>query len=333
MFRSTADAEIRQALATYSPGSTRGAQHAGYTRVCLQLFGLSGHGKSSLINSCLCVVKNDVFSNTARSANSNVTITMARKEYKLANCVYIIDNRGLNTLAEEEVLELSAQLNNLRMASSENEEATGKDSDVEWEPGVEKILSHLDELINKNCTDFLVPVLVYNLKSTIIQKNKQQFEKMIDTAYGATGLHPIIVLTKHEPYYSIGKVVYQFTDLGCLHIIPLENYTPQNPRRNPETDEKILNFLKVCLQEADRLIQRKHNPDLRKVMMRKIAARIVSEEEKMKVQLESLKKELQTTKEKVKDEMLKKMFKFFCYFLLTCFIIASNYLAYKTKQA
>ncbi|XP_075035166.1 uncharacterized protein LOC142097327 isoform X2 [Mixophyes fleayi] len=191
---------IRHTLSQYKPGSTRDLRDHNFRRVCLQLFGLVGHGKSSLINSCLCVVQDCHFSNEAGSGRTGKPFTMARKEYKLTDSVYIIDNRGLNQMTKDEKLEVAAQFR----------------------------------------------------------------------------IVPIVVLTNHKDQ-NITDTCQLFEELGAQHIIDLDNYTTTNSARNLDTDSKVLRLLNVCLQEADRGIQKKQNLDPQLEFIKKSVNQIKAE--------------------------------------------------------
>ncbi|XP_073414789.1 uncharacterized protein [Dendrobates tinctorius] len=230
------DSIIRETLSIYKPGSTRNFQGHGFTRICLQLFGFEGHGKSSLINSCLCVVHNLPFSNDAGAGTSTESFTKTRKEYKLTDTVYIADNSGLKNVTKDARLEISAQLRNLRSTSR-----------VDWEFELEATVNQLEERCTHHSMDFIVPVLVYSVDNTF---REQELSPLLRDAFEITGIFPIVVLTKHKGR-SISGTQKLIEDLGTQYVFLLDNYTTTNSVRSVDTDSKVLKFLHMCLQEAD----------------------------------------------------------------------------------
>ncbi|KAM4025416.1 uncharacterized protein ACNLHF_025943 isoform 2-T2 [Anomaloglossus baeobatrachus] len=277
---------MREALSSYKPGSSRNLQGHGFTRVCLQLFGLEGDGKSSLINSCLCVVHNLPFSNEAGSGTSAESFTTTREEYKLTDMVYIVDNRGLKNVTKDARLEVSAQLRNLRSMSR-----------VDWEFESERTLNQLDERCNHRSVDFIVPVLVRSVDRLFSKNVMDEFSPLLRDAFEITGIFPIVVLTKNNGQ-SVAEIQKLIEDLGPQHIFLLDNYTTTNTSRSGNTDSKVLKFLHVCLQEADRGIQKKQKRNVQWELLKQATDQIKAE---MKRQKELEKEELDR-----KDDLLRK---------------------------
>lgn len=271
------DGVIRNTLSSYKPGSTRNLQGHGFKRVFLQLFGLVGHGKSSLINSCLSVINMLPFSNEAGAGTSSGSFTTARKEYKLTDTVYIIDNQGLNKMTKDERLELSAQLRNLRTTLK-----------VDWEFELERTVNQLEETWNNQSMDFIVPVLVYSMDCTFSKNTAIEIGPFLRDAFEITGIFPIVVLTKHKTQNTT-ETVRMIEELGPHHIFLLDNYSTSNSVRSLSTDSKVLKFLHTCLQEADRGIQKKQNVNIQWEFIKQAADQIKAE---MKRQRELEKEEL-----------------------------------------
>ncbi|XP_063285100.1 uncharacterized protein LOC134571000 [Pelobates fuscus] len=237
------DNERWKRLSEYTPGSTRKLQGHEYSRVCVQLFGMTGHGKSSLINSCLCVAKDIEYRNVANSGMSNKPITMMRNEFKINNAVYIYDNRGISKLTEEELFEISAQFCQLR--------TTGE---VNWDDRY-RINNEVLRKILQIQPEIIVPVFVYSAGCPLTQ-TIEQLDPFFREAYNMTDLFPIIVLTKCKQI-NTEELEYKFRQLGVNHVVRIENYTTTNNQRNPEIDTNILKFLNLCLDEADQGINLK----------------------------------------------------------------------------
>ncbi|XP_063791465.1 uncharacterized protein LOC134945856 [Pseudophryne corroboree] len=264
---------MRRMLSQYMSGTIRGLQGHGVRRVCLQLFGQHGHGKSSLINSCLCVVQDCKFSNVAGAGGSGKPFTMARKEYKLADTVYIIDNRGLNQMNTDENLEVAAQLRKLRALGT-----------VDWEFELERTVNLLENRYKNQSMDFIVPVFVLSVKhpypKTLSNLTKAILPFLRD-AFEITGVFPIVVLTNYKDQ-NISKMCRAMEDLGAQHIFALDNYTTSNSTRNVGTDTPVLRFLHACLQEADRGIQKRQNLDAQLEVIRQSVSQIQSEMSRQK---------------------------------------------------
>ncbi|XP_069838306.1 uncharacterized protein [Dendropsophus ebraccatus] len=267
---------LRDTLSSYKPGSTRNLQGHGFKRVCLQLFGPKGHGKSSLINSCLCVVHNLPFTNDAGAGTTAESFATARIEYKLTDTVYIVDNRGLNRLTKDERLELSAQFRNLRSTTP-----------VDWEFELERTVNQLEDRWNNHCTDFIVPVFVHsvdfgsriNIAGTV--NRNTEIVPFLRDAFEITGIFPIVVLTKIQAQ-NIDKAVNTVEELGSQHIFSLDNYTTTNSVRNMETDSKVLSFLHMCLQEADRGIYKKQHLNIQREFIKQAVEQIKAEMKRQK---------------------------------------------------
>ncbi|XP_063285623.1 uncharacterized protein LOC134571352 [Pelobates fuscus] len=279
------DSEIRKRLSEYTPGSTQNLQGHGYSRVCVQLFGMTGHGKSSLINSCLCVAKDVKYRNVANSSIANTATTMMRNEFKLNNAVYMTDNRGITKLTEEELFEISAQFCQLR--------TTGE---VMWKDGSKRNNEAL--IKTPKIQEIIVPVFVYSAEYPSAPQTFEQYEAFIREAYNMTDLFPIIVLTKCKQI-NTKELEYKFRQLGANHVVRIENYTTTNNQRNPEIDTNILKFLEICLEEADQAIDLKLGRDPQQEWSNKVSRlnNMIkeAEERKQKQEKEDEKKRYQST--------------------------------------
>ncbi|CAH2307855.1 Hypothetical predicted protein [Pelobates cultripes] len=236
--------EIRKRLSEYTPGSTRYLVGHGYRRVCVQLFGMAGHGKSSLINSCVCVMYDKEFENVANAGKSSNPITMERREFKLQRDVCISDNRGVNKLTKDEYHEVTAQLCKLRSAR-----------EVNWDNDLEHAINNFLERLNNPPTEIIVPVLVCSAAWFLNDETVEQILPFLTETKEITGIFPIIVLTKYKNMeIQAQETLRIFKNRGANHVIHIENYTTTDSRRNLEKDTNILKFVEICLEEADRII-------------------------------------------------------------------------------
>ncbi|KAM4631896.1 uncharacterized protein O3C94_018465 [Discoglossus pictus] len=237
---------MREKVKGYKPGETLQNIPGGIESVNLQLYGLLGHGKTSLINSCIYVLKNQGYQNVAGAGKSDGGLTVTRKKYKLTGSMDIVDNRGFNSFQEREILEVSAQLRSLRDFE-----------EVDWNKDNLKLtLRKFKEKYNEQCTYFTVPVFVYSATSTMHKGLFDEIMTFITKAFDITGIHPIIVIT-NSANQNTDDIVKQFGNMGAVHRIALENYTENNHKRNPDTDNNILSFLNKCIDEAERGIEKK----------------------------------------------------------------------------
>ncbi|KAE8577602.1 hypothetical protein XENTR_v10022971 [Xenopus tropicalis] len=244
----------RERLLEYTvPNPIGGVRHQ-FTQVFIMLFGMLGHGKSSLINSCICVLNNCDFRNYCGAHNTDSASTTARFIYNLTQTLSIVDNRGFNKMNDEEMLEATAQLRSLRgMGEGEGE--------VTWGNSYEKTLNQLLSRVTAAQTTCFVPVLVVSADTPLNSSDTNGLETFVTETFRITGTHPILVIT-HSNSVHKGNVKKKFCDLGITHRFSLENYTASNAHRNTIIDNKILQFLETCTSEAEQGIKiRAGRPD------------------------------------------------------------------------
>ncbi|XP_063791473.1 uncharacterized protein LOC134945860 isoform X2 [Pseudophryne corroboree] len=188
--------EMRAEINRYTPGNTRPEAEHGYQRVALQLFGLMGHGKSSLINSCLCVLADAEYRNEAGAGQSDGTMTTSRTEHKLTNELVMIDNRGFAKLDSDEILEARAQLRSLR--------DIGK---VSWEDNLTKTLEQIPKKYSQRPADVIVPIYVYSATQAWSQSDGTDIQKLTKSALTITGSSSCLQTSAIETRTSIPSAV------------------------------------------------------------------------------------------------------------------------------
>ncbi|CAJ0934185.1 unnamed protein product [Ranitomeya imitator] len=266
-----------QIVTEYYPGRTLGNINNGIQRVLLQVFGMLGQGKSSLINSCLCVMKGGGYNNTAPSGSNHGGMTIERKEFELTNHLVMIDNRGFNKLNPTEVLEMSAQFRHLRELG-----------EVTWTGiSIREAYRVYKEEQRREPTDLVVPVFVHSCE-TVWDENA---EKLLAEVYSITGIHPIIVIT-HSSSKNCGEFIEKLKKLKSTHFITLENYTEKNPKPNPETDGKIVEFLQTCIKEAESRIKKMSEEDPSQRIVQQTTQQVNEEAAKVKESRDRLQKVL-----------------------------------------
>ncbi|XP_075037556.1 uncharacterized protein LOC142098620 [Mixophyes fleayi] len=241
---------LREKITQYTPGSTQKKSTHGYQRVTLQLFGFMGHGKSSLINSCVCVGRDEDYQNLAGAGPAYGTVTIRRNEYELTKTLVIIDNRGFSQPTSEPILEVCGQLSSLRDIG-----------EVKWDNILlTETLKQFPAKYSNRPADYIVPVLVYSAKVELIKDYVRFMEGLVTHIFSVTGIPPIAVVTNCTAGNK-NEIERQLGDLGVMHRHFLENYTENDHQRSEERDKKILDFLNTCIDEAERGIKMSQNQD------------------------------------------------------------------------
>ncbi|XP_077305745.1 uncharacterized protein LOC143925040 [Lithobates pipiens] len=288
----TTDRDILKKLCTYIPGD-------GCERVCLQLFGMPGHGKSSLINTCVCVVQGGDLENVAGAGKSNQPITMERKDFDLSDKIVITDNRGVVKMSKEELEEITAQFCHLR----------GRDR-VEWNRSFREDLNAVLAFVYQN-KEVIIPIFVYSAESLVTEERYSELEPFIRDAHRITGIYPIIILTKVQDHGTESEIHHRkFKELGAKHIFQIENYTMETYERNPETKSRILVLLDTCLQVADRQISENRIKDLHQEYLKNamyvIESKMMIELENKVTQFERVEVQHEAAYQRLKEELDRK---------------------------
>ncbi|XP_072288312.1 uncharacterized protein [Pyxicephalus adspersus] len=242
--------DLRRLINRYTPGNSLQSSTHEFQRVAIQVFGFLGHGKSSLINSCLCVLNNVEYENVSGAGMTQGGLTTQRHEHGLTNTLVMIDNRGFSKLNPQEILEACAQIRSLRDIG-----------EVTWDiDNLNETLRQFPLKYQNRPADFILPVLVYSAAKPWNPSEGEDIQKFISEAFKITGIHPIVVITKcaSENYNNLRK---NFGELGATKRLCLENYTENDYTRTEEKDGKFLEFLHVCIQEAERGIKIRQNQD------------------------------------------------------------------------
>ncbi|XP_063791181.1 uncharacterized protein LOC134945670 [Pseudophryne corroboree] len=242
--------QLRDNIRTFSLGDcARGNQ--GYNRVLLQLFGYTGHGKSSLINSCIYALEEDGgFIEHAEAGDQDGGKTMIRKAYELTGNITMVDNRGYNRMDGFQRAEVYAQLGNFIPVG---EKVVWRDNYTDMMIEVER--SDMDP----NCTDFIVPVLVYSAKAGLAEGEKPEVKIFISNCIKMTGVAPIIVLTNKTSgdYFEIEK---QFKLIGAETVIAVENYTNEDSMKTLRRTTDFLMFIDGSIKQVIFRMEQKRNP-------------------------------------------------------------------------
>ncbi|XP_072273427.1 uncharacterized protein [Pyxicephalus adspersus] len=282
---------IREEIERYVPGITANNSQHGIEKLQILLVGWAGHGKSSLINSTICVTKNDRYQNLTGARKAEEGNTTKRTSYPLTNKIYITDNRGFSSMKAEEVLEVSAQLRHLRL-----------EGDVDWDK------SNLDETIKmiphyKPPKELILPVIVHSCLQKFSANEETLLLTLIKKSQEIIGIPPIVVITNiglsNNKYEHAAAIEKRFGDMGCSQRICLESYTENNQTRSAEADDQFLQFLVLCMEEAEYVIQQTECTDPYQKVAQQLADQL---KEELKVERKRMQREVEMERNRVMEE-------------------------------
>ncbi|CAJ0936489.1 unnamed protein product [Ranitomeya imitator] len=192
----------------------------GYSRVLLQLFGYTGHGKSSFINSCKYVVDDGPYTAYAKVARSaEKPETMIRNAYELTETITLVDNRGCAKMNKNETGEIYAQLGNFMPLGCE----------VRWRPDYEDMVNIVltADLVDRSADFIIVPVFVYSANTQISSAEESELKEILTKAKKITGLFPTVVITR-KLSDNLPDIQEKFRRMGVENIFPVDNYTVED---------------------------------------------------------------------------------------------------------
>ncbi|XP_075037521.1 uncharacterized protein LOC142098582 [Mixophyes fleayi] len=222
-----------------------------YNRVLLQLFGFTGHGKSSLINSCLYALEDDAeFVEHAEVIKSYSVVTVIRKEYRLTNNITMVDNKGYNRMSNFQRAEVFAQLGNFIPLNEK----------VDWSDNYPDMMRKVKEVdLDPNHTVFIVPVMVYSVKTGLADGEMPEMKIFMENCVTMTGIAPIVVLT-HKTSRDRAKIEQQFKVMGVETVISVENYTKENNIKTLRRSTDFLMIVDSAIRAVKFRMERTRNP-------------------------------------------------------------------------
>ncbi|XP_069840807.1 uncharacterized protein [Dendropsophus ebraccatus] len=287
--------QLRESIQSFS--LHRGLSQ-GYKRVLLQLFGYTGHGKSSFINSCRYVLDGDrgFIEHAEAGEKKDGAVTLTRRAYPLTDVITIVDNRGYATMDNFERVEVYTQLGNFLPL----------DESVEWQDSFKALVDRVEDMdIDTNATDLLVPVFVYSVKNCVTPDLKESLPEFFKNCTELTGLSPIVVLT-HRYGGNYFQTEEQFKLLGAENVVIVENYTRQDHIKTRQRTLDILDFMITAIHNVTFRLEHDLNPRRERVKHKKFLLRYahlsVLEAEKEKAEKERRKAEEEEEKERRKAE-------------------------------
>ncbi|XP_072272864.1 uncharacterized protein [Pyxicephalus adspersus] len=245
---------IREEIERYVPGITTNNSQHGIDKLQILLVGWAGHGKSSLINSTICVTKKEKFRNMAGAGKDNGGRTMNRKPFPITDTIYITDNRGFQFMKPAEILEVSAQLRHLRPVGN-----------VKWEKdNLKETIKSIAESYRPP-KELILPIIVHSCLKDLSAEEEKSMIMLIKKCQEITGIPPTVVITQIGPPNNRSEQAAvmdrKFGDMGCTQRICLENYTENNQIRSAEADDQFLQFLVLCMEDAEYVIQQTESTD------------------------------------------------------------------------
>ncbi|XP_077129810.1 uncharacterized protein LOC143785037 [Ranitomeya variabilis] len=272
----------------------------GFKRILIQLFGLLGHGKSSFINTCICVWRDCEYENWAKARGADGGTTTDRIPYELTENLTLVDNRGCSTLQDKESGVIFAQLGNLLPIGTR----------VEWGEGfglTEKMVK-AEKLVKSS--DFVFPVFVHSVRKGIPKEERGELKALLDSAKTLTGVVPIVVLT-HKTAGSLTETEGIFRDLGVERIFSFENYTREDNMKTRGKHEEVLKFLCEVIKDVQFRVEQPRDPSEEMKMRRKFVLKYIHEcdmkEQQRKMEnKKALDQALQEKRHKQQEEEMKK---------------------------
>ncbi|XP_069591625.1 uncharacterized protein [Ranitomeya imitator] len=234
---------------------SRGNQ--GYSRVLLQLFGYTGHGKSSFINSCKYVLDDgEEFIEYAMAGGEEEeecrgAMTKARVAFDLTRNITLVDNRGCLTMGSFQKAEIYAQLGNFLPIGEK----------VKWMKDYTDMMTRLEDAEwNPNYSDFIVPILIYSAKLVLADGERQELQEFLKNCVKMTGVFPIVVIT-HKTSGDFMEAEKTLKQMGAEVVISIENYTKNDHIKTQGKTKDILMVIHSALKDVKyRLGEKERNP-------------------------------------------------------------------------
>ncbi|KAM3916911.1 uncharacterized protein RB166_016077 [Leptodactylus fuscus] len=241
--------QLRDIILNFSlDGGPHGNQ--GYSRVLLQLFGYTGHGKSAFINSCKYAMGEGRFIEHADVGVKDGVMTMVRNSYELTQNISIVDNRGYQKMNSFQRAEIYAQLGNFIPIGEE----------VEWMENYSHMMNRLEDAeSNPNYSDFIVPILIHSATHLLQDHEMQDLKQFMENCVTMTGIKPIVVITKKNSgvFNDIRKV---FELIGGKVIIFIKNYTKEDHDKTEGKTEDLLKIIHNALTYVTLLLKKERDP-------------------------------------------------------------------------
>ncbi|XP_071970202.1 uncharacterized protein [Engystomops pustulosus] len=237
----------------------------GYRRILLQLFGCTGHGKSTFINFCIYTLGDGEYELKAEASGSPSAVTSERRAYQLTDCITIVDNRGFGLSPEDVIGEICAQLGNFLPLNQR----------VERIRDFVEIMSKVEDSdLTPNYSDFIVPIYIQSVIETATCKEFLRLKTFFQNCRFMTGMYPIVVFTnKHRAPYSELESLFQMA--GAEHIHAVENYTEDDNVKTRGRCNDLLAVIEDALRDAKFCMEQRRDPVRERIERKKFLLKCI----------------------------------------------------------
>ncbi|XP_071971243.1 uncharacterized protein [Engystomops pustulosus] len=270
----------------------------GCKRILIQLFGLMGHGKSSLINSCIYTLGDKEYEMKVEASGSDGSHTTERITYQLTECITMVDNRGFQYMADNEFGQVYAQLGNFFPLNQK----------VEWKKDFVELMSKVEDSdATPNYSDFIVPIFVHSAKSVMSDTEISSVKTFFSGCKNMTGVYPIVVLT-HRLSKTDSNLEGKFRRTGAEQILEVENYTGRDNIKTRGRCSDLLAVIENALRDVKFRIEQNWNPVTERIKRKKFLLKFMhdfaiaeKEKEAVKKVQEARRNEYNRLKEKASN--------------------------------
>ncbi|XP_043923874.1 uncharacterized protein LOC122798815 [Protopterus annectens] len=258
---------LRSRIRSYNLRRRSSDLNLGFTaaKISIRLFGIIGHGKSSLIN-FHCVLNGTEYKNIADERNPELPDgagTTILSRYPLDDtCLEILDMSGYNAFKYSEQIEIRNPLEGKRRVNSDVSFQGDFIASFEWAVSSVNPWSwsqwwsvwHVNESTRDDT--IIVPVLVIRADWDLNSKELSDLHWFCTTvAYRYAGVKPLVVQTFGQKKPE-REGTHVFPDLPYTKRFLLNNYHEESSTRNPNTDQNILEILNACIDCAEEVLNK-----------------------------------------------------------------------------
>eukprot|EP00057_Strongylocentrotus_purpuratus_P019448 XP_011673922.1 PREDICTED: uncharacterized protein LOC105442939 [Strongylocentrotus purpuratus] len=245
--------ELRAIVQDHKPGKNRTLpdEISFPQNLFIGLFGRTGSGKSSLINSLKFAAQGSLRKSQWIEVASQEKAgghTVFRKIANLTPCIYVIDNRGLDNPNAEVYAEIAAQLDGDR-GYSQKVQWYGDEVERFDIPAVDQKKGHPIA-----CVVFVFSA-IHDIKSDFAELNQ-----LVDFVHHHQGCYPIAVITHVDVAErdDIDILVAVLRVSGIGDIYEVANTTNDETRLDEQYQLNLLNMLDRCMAIGDDTAAFKH---------------------------------------------------------------------------
>eukprot|EP00062_Callorhinchus_milii_P018561 gi/632972172/ref/XP_007902529.1/ PREDICTED: uncharacterized protein LOC103185699 [Callorhinchus milii] len=239
--------QLRRTISEYVPGNSFATGNDSLPKkLQIQLMGLVGHGKSSIINSCLCVWANEEFRDRVGTNCGAQSVTTRPDVYTVTEHISMVDSVGIIDLKRVSLTQFNIQ-------------TSGEQNPGEGTWGIRNFLpSWLRQTssVRPESKDSVISIAVIVFKASCgiaPDSTKGLIEKLNKTL----GIAPLVVITFADEYKGdIQQLKEEFATLHCPHVFIVTCYNKENKEdRDDALDKILLDFLVACTDVAEKRLR------------------------------------------------------------------------------